>query len=226
MSLPARRKKRARRRRSPRHQLSRQAAAPQRGLFQRGTNWSAEQQWEFNRQIATALIEAVRSCQATIANQEARIANVAGEIAAVFSMTERLHELQHRLQALEDRVDGEHEAALSQARRIEDVGARVEKVQERVSEELETAHARQEASEAASQEAMRGHTAATAQQLDEIRNEIRDRIQHLLDEQRVCIRQLSLQTTEEAVLADRARRATELRLEELARRLQQLPPPA
>ena len=46
-----------------------------------------------------------------------------------------------------------------------------------------------------------------------------ERIQHLLDEQRVCIRQLSLQASEEAVLADRARRATELKLEELARRV-------
>lgn len=51
-----------------------------------------------------------------------------------------------------------------------------------------------------------------------------ERIQHLLDEQRVCIRQLSLQASEEAVLADRARRATELKLEELAQRVP--PPPA
>jgi hypothetical protein len=51
-----------------------------------------------------------------------------------------------------------------------------------------------------------------------------ERTQHLLDEQRVCIRQLSLQASEEAVLADRARRATELKLEELARRVP--PPPA
>lgn len=51
-----------------------------------------------------------------------------------------------------------------------------------------------------------------------------ERVQHLLDEQRVCIRQLSLQASEEAVLADRARRATELKLEELARRVP--PPPA
>lgn len=53
--------------------------------------------------------------------------------------------------------------------------------------------------------------------------ELRERIQHLLDEQRVCFRQLSLKTSEEAVLADRARRATELRLEELAQRLPKRP---
>jgi predicted nucleic acid-binding Zn-ribbon protein len=54
-------------------------------------------------------------------------------------------------------------------------------------------------------------------------SELRERIQHLVDEQRVCIRQLSLKASEEAVLADRARRATELRLEELARRIPERP---
>ena len=54
-------------------------------------------------------------------------------------------------------------------------------------------------------------------------SELRERIQHLLDEQRVCLRQLSLKTSEEAVLSERARRATELRLEELARRLPERP---
>jgi chromosome segregation ATPase len=54
-------------------------------------------------------------------------------------------------------------------------------------------------------------------------SELRERIQHLLDEQRVCLRQLSLKTSEEAVLAERARRATELRLEEFARRLPERP---
>jgi chromosome segregation ATPase len=57
----------------------------------------------------------------------------------------------------------------------------------------------------------------------ELGSELRERIQHLLDEQRVCIRQLSLKTSEEAVLAERARRATELRLEEFARRLPERP---
>jgi DNA repair exonuclease SbcCD ATPase subunit len=52
--------------------------------------------------------------------------------------------------------------------------------------------------------------------------EIRERIQHVLDEQRVAIRQLSLKASEDAVLSDRARRAAEAKLEELAKRI----PPA
>jgi predicted nucleic acid-binding Zn-ribbon protein len=61
------------------------------------------------------------------------------------------------------------------------------------------------------------------QELGGLGSELRERIQHLLDEQRVCLRQLSLKTSEEAVLADRARRATELRLEEFARRIPERP---
>jgi hypothetical protein len=55
-------------------------------------------------------------------------------------------------------------------------------------------------------------------------NELRERIEHVLDEQRVAIRQLSLKASEDAILSDRARRATELKLEELAKRIP--PPPA
>jgi chromosome segregation ATPase len=54
-------------------------------------------------------------------------------------------------------------------------------------------------------------------------NELRERIQHVLDEQRIAIRQVSLKASEDAILSDRARRATELKLEELAKRI---PPPA
>ena len=53
-------------------------------------------------------------------------------------------------------------------------------------------------------------------------NEVRERIQHVLNEQRVAIRQLSLKASEDAILSDRARRATELKLDELVKRL----PPA
>ena len=55
-------------------------------------------------------------------------------------------------------------------------------------------------------------------------NEFRERIQNLLDEQRVSIRQLSLKASEDAVLGDRTRRALELKLEDLAKRLPPTPP--
>jgi DNA anti-recombination protein RmuC len=58
---------------------------------------------------------------------------------------------------------------------------------------------------------------------NDLGNELRERIQHVLDEQRVAIRQVSLKASEDAVLSDRARRATELKLEELAKRVPPLP---
>jgi DNA repair exonuclease SbcCD ATPase subunit len=76
--------------------------------------------------------------------------------------------------------------------------------------------------------ALEAELAQAREQLDgeqgDLRRELQERVQNLLDEQRVCIRQLSLQASEEAVLADRARRAAELKVEELARRVP--PPPA
>jgi hypothetical protein len=52
--------------------------------------------------------------------------------------------------------------------------------------------------------------------------ELRERDAHLRDEQRVCLKQLSLEATEAAVLEDRARRKTEALLEELKRRIEQV----
>jgi hypothetical protein len=53
-------------------------------------------------------------------------------------------------------------------------------------------------------------------------SELRERDERLQDEQRVCFKQLSLETSEAAVLEDRARRKTEALLEELQRRVSQL----
>ncbi|HYJ05465.1 MAG TPA: hypothetical protein VEX43_10045 [Chthoniobacterales bacterium] len=77
---------------------------------------------------------------------------------------------------------------------------------------------------AANVRGLQERAAALEAELAQERESQGERIQHLLDEQRVCIRQLSLQASEEAVLADRARRAAELKLDELARRVP--PPPA
>jgi F0F1-type ATP synthase alpha subunit len=82
------------------------------------------------------------------------------------------------------------------------------------------AELRQQVEQIAREHAANVEKIAAAQ--TDLANEFRERIQHLLDEQRVSIRQLSLKASEDAVLSDRARRATELKLEELAKRL----PPA
>jgi hypothetical protein len=53
-------------------------------------------------------------------------------------------------------------------------------------------------------------------------SELRERDERLLEEQRVCFKQLALETSEAAVLEDRARRKTEALLEETKRRIEQL----
>lgn len=52
--------------------------------------------------------------------------------------------------------------------------------------------------------------------------ELRERDEHLHDEQRVCFKQLALETSEAAVLEDRARRQNETLLQELSRRIEKL----
>jgi hypothetical protein len=52
--------------------------------------------------------------------------------------------------------------------------------------------------------------------------ELRERDDRLQDEQRVCFKQLSLETSEAAVLEDRARRKVDRLIEELTRRIEQL----
>ncbi|MGH9932526.1 MAG: hypothetical protein ACREA9_25260 [Pyrinomonadaceae bacterium] len=56
----------------------------------------------------------------------------------------------------------------------------------------------------------------------ELANELRERDERLQDEQRVCYKQLGLETSEAAVLEDRARRKTEALLEDIQRRIAEL----
>ena len=64
--------------------------------------------------------------------------------------------------------------------------------------------------------------ARTETRLDGLASELSERDAHLRDEQRVCFKQLALETSEAAVLEDRARRKAEALLEELQRRVSQL----
>src|SRR5258705_6993401 len=68
-------------------------------------------------------------------------------------------------------------------------------------------------------EALSGRTETRVEALV---NELSERDAHLRDEQRVCFKQLALETSEAAVLEDRARRRAEASLEELQRRVGQL----
>ena len=192
-------------------------------------------QSEFNVALVDALTQLLSALHETAASQEARLEQVAKELLELRSLSENLDAFrEHSV-----RVEGE----------LRSVAANVRGLQERSAAlETELAQAREEQGEKVRQlsseqsekiQQLSNEQSDKIQQLSneqgdkiqrlaneqrDLGREIGERIQHLLDEQRVCIRQLSLQTSEEAVLADRARRATELKLEELARRVP--PPPA
>jgi DNA repair exonuclease SbcCD ATPase subunit len=159
-------------------------------------------QSDFNVALVDALTQSLSALRKTVASQETRLAQVAQELS--------------ELRALGENVDAFREHSVRVEAELRSVAANVRALQERSAAlEAELAQASEEQSDKIQQ-------LQTVQ--DDIRRELSERIQHLLDEQRVCIRQLSLQASEEAILADRARRATELKLEELAGRVP--PPPA
>jgi hypothetical protein len=111
---------------------------------------------------------------------------------------------------------------------LRSVLASVRELQERsAATETILAQLRQEQGEVRDRVAATGEQSEKINQLvageGDLANELRERIQQVLDEQRVSLRQISLKTSEEAVLADRARRGTELRLDELSRRVPQPP---
>jgi len=56
----------------------------------------------------------------------------------------------------------------------------------------------------------------------ELRIEHQRRLELLLNEQRACFKQLALEISEAGVIADRAKRSTQLRLEELANRVDEM----
>jgi chromosome segregation ATPase len=156
---------------------------------------SPSRQSDFNNALVDALNRLLTGLRETAASQDARIREMATELSELRTVSENLDAFRQRLAGVENESRS--------------IAANVRGLQERAAAlEMELAQAREQLS---------------GEQGD-LRREMGERIQHLLDEQRVCIRQLSLQASEEAVLADRARRATELKLDELARRVP--PPPA
>jgi chromosome segregation ATPase len=163
-------------------------------------------------EIDTSLVDALRDTVAVLREKVAthlvRFEQLEQELAGLRSVLASVRELQERSAATE--------TILTQLRQeqgeIRDRLARTGEQLAATGEQL--ARSGQEQSEKIKQ---------LAGGQGDLANELRERIQQAVDEQRVSLRQISLKTSEEAVLADRARRATELRLDELARRVPEKP---
>jgi gas vesicle protein len=185
-----------------------------------GSSSSPKAQSDFNVALISALTQTLELLRANAAHeegQEARLEKIAREMSEVRALSENLDAFRER----SDRLEAELRAAAKNVKGLQERAAAFETELARAREEF-SAEERKLGDE--TQQRIQEQGTEMRDRIQSLGDEMRERIQHLLDEQRVSIRQLSLQASEEAVLADRARRATELKLEELARRIP--PPPA
>ena len=157
----------------------------------------ASRQGDFNIAVVDALKEAVTAMREASTSQDTRLEQLERNLTEMRSLSTEVRELRERSVAAETQLAQMRQEQSEFRERFAAAETQLTQLVEKVSQ-------------------------LSAGQGD-LGSELRERIQHLLDEQRVCIRQVSLKTSEEAVLAERARRATELRLEELARRLPERP---
>ena len=160
----------------------------------------ARQEADFGAAVVAALKEIGASVRKTLAQQESKIT-----------------ELDRRLSDFRDGELANFQSELKQLREHHERLAHEQAEAVRKATEL-----REQVEQFGRDQAAKVEQLAAGQK--DLANEFRERLQHLLDEQRIALRQLALKTSEDAVLADRARRATELKLEELAKRLPPAPP--
>jgi hypothetical protein len=170
--------------------------------IKRAAHWFTWEQVNFNSAVHHALTD-VRD---SLGTHERSLAQVRSELAALRDSSQsglaalraeadaervRVSELRSRLAAAESRFD----SGLTELRRALDAGL------ERLASE-----------QRGEQDAYIRARAA------ELQNEMRERIEHLLEEQRICFKQFSLEASESAAALERARRQMEARLEALEKK--------
>ena len=158
-------------------------------LIKRATHWFTWEQVNFNAAVHHALRDTVAAL-ADYERQLAQMQNVQAEQAAVFT---RQAENLSRLTAMVESTLASASDVLSSATTMTSTLA--SKL------ETETTELRSEFNNS----------------LAALGDEQRERLAYVTEEQRVCFKQLSLEATETAVAADRARRALEQRLDEISK---------
>jgi hypothetical protein len=160
-------------------------------LVKRAVHWFTWEQVNFNSAAHNALGDA----RAALDTHEHALAHLREELGGLREEFGRL------------RADVE-----SGASRASEIEARVSSAESRFDSRL----AEMQGALASGLDNLRGEQNARA---DELSNALRDRTDGLLEEQRVCFRQFSLEASELAVTQDRARRAVESRLEALEKKV-------
>lgn len=174
--------------------------------IKRAAHWFTWEQINFN----SAVHHALGDVRETLAAHDRALAQAQSDLASLHASLRdsleqmrseseadrtRASELSVRLAAAESRFDSH----LAKLRRALDAGVEQLRAEQRAladglrAERDARIHAREE----------------------EFQNEMRERVEHLLEEQRVCFKQLSLEAGESAAAQDRARRRIEARIEAL-----------
>ncbi len=202
--------------------------------IKRALHWVTWEQVNFNSSVHHALRDAraalaaheqlLSRVQSESASHGASLRQVRAEAEAERTRVDaRLLELGSRLAASEARL----EARLTQAQQqltasVEQVSANLLQLRDEVRAHAESLGGAQGAlveswrgEQDSLAEGLRGEQRA---RLAEFESQVRERMAALLEEQRVCFRQLSLEAGEAAVMHDRARRSLESRLEALEKK--------
>ena len=190
-------------------------------IIARATRWFTWEQVNFNSAVHHALGDA----RAAMGAHEQALARLRSDI-----LTTRRAEAdadRASVKELETRAEGLLSRLAQTEARFESQGAQLRQAFAAGLERLAEAH-RAGIAELREQlgEELRGDVGARAESLHaetnaraaELRAEVRERLDGLLEEQRVCFKQLSLEAGEAAVMHDRARRQLEARLEALESR--------
>jgi hypothetical protein len=159
--------------------------------IKRAAHWFTWEQVNFNSAVHHALGDA----REALAAHEQSLARTQTEIAALRAAFEQFR----------SESDSERE-------RVSELQARLAAAEARFDGEIDQLRADGRALAEGLRDEQRAHIQARAA---EILNEMRERADRLLEEQRVCFKQLSLEAGEAAVTHDRARRQLEARLEAL-----------
>lgn len=199
--------------------------------IKRATHWYTWEQVNFNaavfsslREMSSALRE-VSSSLAALSVHEHRLAEMESAIAALrqtgaemqTTLSAQNVELRNSLAS----AVGHVEQSLGHLRReLEDARREADRRREAAGDALRVEFRNELRTEIRNE--IRNHDERYQEMRNQLLNELRERIEHVTDEQRVSFKQLSLEASENAVLSDRARRRTDLRLEEIAARLEEL----
>ena len=177
------------------------------------TRWFTWEQVNFNAAVHHALLEAL----AMLRTQEQELTGLRTAIAnEVSNRDQKLGELAQQLQSIQARAELRHDEAKTRLAYIDATLKRYSEMMTDLTEEMRKGHADLTNELQARFSQMSAEVEAGLRKLaQDFDVKLAEVSAELREEQRVCFKQLSLETGEAAILEDRGRRALESRLERL-----------